>query len=210
MEDVLDLYAQAPDPQVARICFDERPCQIIGDVLAPVPMQPGHSRKQDDEYKRHGICSLLIAYDLDRGQRYLQLRERRTKRDYAEFMHWLATTHYADVNKIQVVQDNLNTHTYGAFYLTFPAAQAHALKSKFDFHFTPKHASWLNMVEIELSAFARQCADQRFDSRPAFEQDALAWAEQRNRNAVRIAWSFTTADARAKLHRHYRNVNPNN
>lgn len=210
MEDVLDVYAQAPDPVVARLCFDERPCQIVGDVLAPVPMQPGHSRKQDDEYKRHGICSLLIAYDLDRGQRYLQVRDRRTKRDYAEFMHWLATTHYADVAKIQVVQDNLNTHTYGAFYLTYPAAQAHALKHKFDFHFTPKHASWLNMVEIELSAFARQCADQRFDSRAAFEQDALAWAEHRNRNAVRIAWSFTTADARSKLHRHYRNVNPNN
>jgi len=203
MEDVLDLYAQAPDPQVARICFDERPCQIIGDVLAPVPMQPGHGRKQDDEYKRHGICSLLIAYDLDRGQRYLQVRDRRTKRDYAEFMHWLATTHYADVAKIQVVQDNLNTHTY-------PAHQAHALKHKFDFHLTPKHASWLNMVEIELSAFARQCADQRFESRVAFEQDALAWAEQRNRHAVRIAWSFTTDDARAKLHRHYSNVNSNN
>ena len=85
--------------QVARLCFDERPCQIVGDVLAPVPMQPGHGRKQDDEYKRHGICSLLIAYDLDRGQRYLQLRDRRTKRDYAEFMHWLATTHYADVDQ---------------------------------------------------------------------------------------------------------------
>jgi len=210
MEDVLDLYAHAPDPTVARICFDERPCQIIGDVLAPVPMQPGHGRKQDDEYKRHGVCSLLIAYDLDRGQRYLQVRDQRTKRDYAEFMHWLATTHYADVTKVQVVQDNLNTHTYGSFYLTFPALQAHTLRHKFDFHFTPKHASWLNMVELELSAFARQCADQRFASRAAFEQDALAWAAQRNRNAVRIAWSFTTTDARAKLHRHYHTINPEN
>jgi hypothetical protein len=177
MEDVLDLYAQPADPTVARICFDERPCQVVGDVLAPVPMQPGESRKQDDEYKRHGVCSLLIAYDLDRGHRYVQVRDRRTKRDYAEFMHWLAITHYADVAKVHVVQDNLNTHTYGSFYLAFAAIQAQALKQKFAFHFTPKHASWLNMVEIELSAFARQCADQRFDSRTAFEQAAIAWAE---------------------------------
>ena len=206
----MDLYAQPPEPMVARLCFDERPCQVVGDALAPVPMQPGHRRKQDDEYKRHGVCSLLIAYDIDRGQRYLQVRERRTKQDYAEFMHWLATTHYADVAKIQVVQDNLNTHTYGSFYETYPAAQAQALKQKFDFHFTPKHASWLNMVEIELSAFARQCADQRFDSRQDFEQAALAWAEQRNQQELRIAWSFTTADARSKLHRHYHDVYPNN
>ena len=115
MEEVLDVYAQPPDPTVARICFDERPCQVVGDVLAPGPMQPGQVRKPDDEYKRHGVCSLLIAYDLDRGQRYVQVRERHTKRDDAEFMHWLATTHYADVAKIQVVQDNLNTHTYGSF-----------------------------------------------------------------------------------------------
>jgi hypothetical protein len=210
MEDVLDLYAQAADPQAARICFDERPCQVVGDVLTPVPMQPGQRRKQDDEYKRHGVCSLLIAYDIDRGQRYVQVRDRRTKQDYAEFMHWLATTHYADVTQIQVVQDNLNTHIYGAFYERYPATQAHLLKQKFDFHFTPKHASWLNMVEIELSAFARQCADQRFDSRQAFAQAASAWAEQRNRAGVRIAWSFTTTDARTKLQRHYANACPNN
>jgi hypothetical protein len=204
------LYAQPADSQVARICFDERPCQLIGEVLAPLPMQPGHVRKQDDEYQRHGVCSLLIAYDIDRGQRYLQVRDRRTKQDYAEFMDWLATTHYADVCKIQVVQDNLNTHTYGSFYVAFAAAKAQALKQKFDFHFTPKHASWLNMVEIELSVFARQCADQRFDSRLAFERQAVAWAEQRNRESVRIAWSFTTADARTKLRRHYLNLNSNN
>jgi hypothetical protein len=214
MEDVLDLYAQPADPTVARICFDERPCQVVGDVLAPVPMQPGHSRKQDDEYQRHGVCSLLMAYDIDRGQRYLPMRDRRTKRDYAaprgHPMHWLATTHYADVAHIQVVQDNLNTHTYGSCYVAFAAGQAQALKQKFDFHFTPKHASWLNMVEIELSAFARQCADQRLVSRTAFADQALAWADQRNREGVRIAWTFTTADARTKLRRHYLNLNSKN
>ncbi len=210
MEDALDIYTRPFNAKVARLCFDERPCQLVGEVLMPMAMQPGHARKQDDEYERLGVCSVLMAYDIDRGQRYLQVRERRTKHDYAQFMAWLATTYYADVPKVQVVQDNLNTHTYGAFYETFAAPQAHQLKQKFEFHFTPKHASWLNMVEIELSAFARQCADQRFSSQTAFEQEASTWASQRNQASVRIAWTFTRTKAREKLKRHYSNVNPNN
>lgn len=210
MEDVLDVYTRPFETHVARLCFDERPCQLVGDVLMPLPMQPGQPCRQDNEYERLGVCSLLIAYDIDRGERYLQVRDRRTKRDYAEFMSWLAATHYADVPKVQVVQDNLNTHSYGAFYETFAAAEAHQLKQKFEFHFTPKHASWLNMVEIELSAFARQCADQRFTSRTAFAQAAEAWQAPRNLTGVRIAWTFTRTKAREKLKRHYLNVNSNN
>lgn len=210
MEDVLAVYSRPSDPDLARICFDERPCQLVGEVLLPIPMLPGQRHKQDDEYKRLGVCSVLMAYDIDQGVRYLQLRERRTKRDYAEFMAWLATTHYREVPKVQVVQDNLNTHTYGAFYETFAAPQAYAFQAQFEFHFTPKHASWLNMVEIELSAFARQCADQRFESHTAFEQEALAWQDERNQAGVRIAWTFTRQQAREKLKRHYHNVNANN
>lgn len=210
MEDVLDLYARPAEPAVARLCFDERPCQLIGDLLAPLPLKPGEVRKADSEYTRQGTCVVLLAYYLDRGQRYLQVRAQRTKADYADFMDWLAHTHYADVAKIQVVQDNLNTHTYGAFYEHLPVARAHTLKNKYEFHFTPKHASWLNIVELEFSALARQCLDRRIDTMSRLEQEALAWQAERNRLAISVHWSFTTTTARAKLQRHYKQVNSKN
>lgn len=203
---MLDLYAQAADAKVARLCFDECPCQVLADLIEALPMQPGMVSKQDYEYIRQGTGVILLAYDIDTGQRYVQVRSQRTKRDYAEFMLWLVTTHYTDVKKIQMVQDNLNTHTYGAFYEHLPAVQAHALMHKLEFHFTPKHASWLNMAELEFSALARQCLDQRFATLPHLQQAVLAWAERRNRAAIRINWTFTTQDARLKLRRHYLNL----
>ena len=115
MEDVLDVYERPTEPEVARVCFDELPCQLLGEVMAPLPMQPGRDRKEDSEDERHGTCGLLLAYDLDGGKRYLQVRQQRTKADYADCMDWLVATHYATTTKVQVVQDNLNTHTYGAF-----------------------------------------------------------------------------------------------
>lgn len=210
MEDVLDVYAQAVDPQVARLCFDECPCQLLADVAPPLPMQPGRSRKEDYEYTRHGTAVILLAYDLDRGHRYVQVRPQRTKRDYAEFMAWLTATHYPTVAKVQIVQDNLNTHTYGAFYEHLPCEQAHALKNKLDFHFTPKHASWLNLAELEFSALASQCLDRRIESIERLRHAVESWTQARNRSSTRIHWTFTTQDARYKLRRHYQALNSNN
>jgi hypothetical protein len=210
MEDVLDVYERPADPKVARICFDELPCQLLGDVIAPLPMQPGRERKEDYEYERHGTCALLLAYDLDRGKRYLQVRKQRTKADYADFMDWFASTHYVATTKVQVVQDNLNTHTYGAFYEHLPAERAHQLKNTFEFHFTPKHGSWLNMAEIELSVLVRQCLDRRIASREELEREVLAWQNERNDATVKIAWTFTTPKARLKFQRHYKKLNSKN
>lgn len=207
---MLDLYAQAPKPKVARLCFDECPCQLLADFIDALPMLPGLVSKQDYQYIRQGTGVILLAYDLDTGQRYVQVRPQRTKRDYAEFMRWLVTTHYADVETVQMVQDNLNTHTYGAFYEHLPCEQAHALMQKLDFHFTPKHASWLNMAELEFSALARQCLGQRFATLAHLQQAVCAWADARNRAAIRIHWTFTTQDARRKLRRHYQNLNSEN
>lgn len=210
MEDILDVYEQPSEPTQPRICFDELPCQLLGETLAPIPMQPGSPRKEDYEYERCGTCSLLLAYDLDSGRRYLQVREHRTKADYADFWDWLTATYYADTPLIQVIQDNLNTHTYGSFYEHLAAPRAHQLKHQLQFHFTPKHGSWLNMAEIELSVLVRQCLDRRIPSLQVLEREALAWQDERNQAAIQINWTFTTAKARVKLHRHYEHLNSKN
>jgi len=210
MEDVLDLYERPAEATVARLCFDERPCQLLDDVLAPLPMKPNHPPREDYEYERQGTAVILLAYDIDRGQRYLQVRTQRTKADYADFMDWLVRTHYPTTPEIQLVQDNLNTHTYGAFYEHLPCTRAHELCHRLDFHFTPKHASWLNMAELEFAALTKQCLDRRIATQDLLEHEALAWQDERNLHAVRIEWSFTTNLARQKLQRHYKTVNPNN
>lgn len=215
MEDVLELYAQQPAADQARICFDERPCQLLGEVIAPLAMKAGKPQKQDNEYTRQGTAVILLAYDIDTGQRYVQVKKQRTKEDYAQFMEWLAKEHYAHVQQVQVVQDNLNTHTYGAFYENLAAPQARALAEKLKFHFTPKHGSWLNMAEIEFSVLARECLDRRIDSLEKLEQQVLIWSQNRNAKATRIHWSFTVNTAREKLASQYEkviesNTNPKN
>ena len=147
MEDVLAVYNQEPAPGRARICFDERPCQLLDDVIAPLLVKPGKAAKEDNEYVRQGTGVVLLAYDLDRGIRYTQTRKQRTKADYTQFMHQIVTTYYADSEYIDLIQDNLNTHKYGSFYEHLPVAQARLLSRKLVFHFTPKHGSWLNMAE---------------------------------------------------------------
>ncbi len=206
MEDVLALYSRPTTPGVSRLCFDERPCQLLGDVLIPLPMQAGQSRKVDYEYVRQGTCVVLLAYDIERGQRYVQVRARRTKQDYAEFMDWLVSTHYPDTQKLLLVQDNLNTHSYAAFYEHLPCERAFDLRQRLEFHFTPKHASWLNMAELEFAALVRQCLDRRLASQAELEQEVLAWQEERNATATTIHWTFTLSDARHKLKRHYQSV----
>jgi len=206
MEDVLSLYNQEVSQDTPRICFDERPCQLIGNIVAPLPMKPGSPQKEESKYERCGTCTVLLAYDLDTGQRYLQVRKQRTKKDYAEFMDWLKTEHYPNAQRIQLVQDNLNTHTKGSFYENFPPEKAKHLAESFEFHFTPKQGSWLNMAEIEFSALARQCLDRRIDNIDTLEKEALIWQKLRNEQSIKIHWSFTVTNARSKMDKTYRKV----
>lgn len=206
MEDVLDLYAEEPHAQTARLCVDERPCILLDDVIAPLPATAGRPRRFDYEYQRHGTAVVLAAYCIETQQRYLEVRPRRTKQDYAQFLTQATQVLCGDKAVVHVVHDNLNTHTYGALYETFDAPTARAWARRFVFHYTPKHASWLNMVEIEFSALVRQCLDRRIGSSAQLVAEATAWMMARNAQGVGIHWSFTMERARITLHRHYHNV----
>lgn len=210
MEDVLSVYDQAVQVNWARICFDERPCQLLDNVVAPLLVKPGKMAKEDNEYIRQGTAVVLLAYDLDKGIRYTQVRKRRTKADYAEFMQEIVSTYYTDTEHIDIVQDNLNTHKYGSFYEHLPIAQARSLSHKLVFHYTPKHGSWLNIAEIEFSALARQCLNRRIGSLDELAYQVDLWTDERNERAVKVHWSFTVATAEEKLKRWYEQVNPAN
>jgi hypothetical protein len=205
MEDILDLYEEPYDQNRPVLCMDERPCQLIGNVVAPIPMKPGKPKKVDNEYERNGTCSVFIACEPLTGWRYLEVRQRRTRMDYAEFMDRVSE-HCIDTAVMRVVQDNLNTHTAGSFYERFDPEKARNLKNRFEFHYTPKKGSWLNMAEIELSALARQCLDRRIGDMETLESEAKAWEEKRNQQKIMIQWRFTTNHARDKLERHYKAV----
>jgi DDE superfamily endonuclease len=202
MEQVLDIYERPYDPAYPVVCFYERPCQLLGDVLMPIPMKPGRVERQDYEYKRNGTCAILMAVEPLAGRRIATVSARRTKKDYAEFMMNLAKS-YPDADKIVLVQDNLNTHNPSSFYETFPAAEAFALAQHFEMIYTPKKASWLNMAEIELSALSKQCLDRRIAVMPALAAEVNSWAKRRNRLEAGITWNFTKNDARKKLSRLY-------
>jgi hypothetical protein len=215
MEDVLDVYAQPGEALTARLCFDERPCQLLGDVLLPLPLAPGQPAREDYEYERNGTACVLMAYDLDTHQRYVQVRKQRTKKEYAEFMDWLLKTHYSEKQQVHLVQDNLNTHQAGSFYEWVAVERAHQMKNQLTLHYTPKHGSWLNQAEIEFSALAKQCLDRRIASIETLEQEVLAWMQERNEKKVKInrraaPWLFDTPKARTKLKRQYVKVNPKN
>ncbi len=219
MEDVLDVYSKERDEKQARVVFDERPCQLLGELTAPLPVAAGQPMKQDYEYERKGTACILLAYDLDTHQRYVEVREQRTKKDYAEFMDTLLKEHYPQAEQIHLpdtlrnigsVQDNLNTHQAGSFYEHLPLERAHELKNKFVFHYTPIHASWLNMAEIECSALSKQCLDRRIADLASLKQEVEAWTKERNEKKVKIHWLFDTTKARTKLKRHYSKVNPEN
>lgn len=210
MEDVLCLYGQPAQVNRARICFDERPCQLLNDVVAALPIKPGKAAREDNQYIREGTAVVLLAYDLDKGIRYTQVRKQRTKADYAEFMQAIVSAYYADVEHIDLVQDNLNTHKYGSFYEHLLVGQARSLSRKLVFHFTPKHGSWLNAAEIEFSALARQCLNRRIGSLEELARQIELWTDERNKRAVKVHWSFTVATAEDKLKRWYEQVNPMN
>jgi hypothetical protein len=205
MEEVLDIYEQEYNPQKPVICFDERPCQLLGNVLMPIPMKPGQVQRQDYHYQRHGTCVVLIAFEPLTGKRIVDVREQKTKQDYSEFMEKVNKI-YSKADKIILVQDNLNTHNPSSFYETFPAPEAFRLAQRFQMIYTPKKASWLNMAEIELSALSKQCLDRRIDNIKTLSKETYAWAKQRNYKKITVSWQFTKSDARHKFDTHYRTI----
>jgi hypothetical protein len=205
MEDVLDLYEQPYDPKFPVICFDERPCQLIGDAIIPIPMKPGSSKKEHYEYIRNGTCCIFLAFEPRAGKRIVCVKERRTKVDYADFMKMLAH-HYPEAETILLVQDNLNTHTAGSFYEALSPDEAFELAKRFEFHYTPKKGSWLNMAEIELSALSKQCLDRRIAGMMKLADEVSAWEHERNSIGATVRWRFNKDNARVKLQRHYLNL----
>lgn len=203
MEDVLDLYAENADPKRPVVCFDESPTQLIGEVRQPIPPAPGQPERYDCEYRRNGTANLFVFLDAHRAWRHVKVTERRTAQDFALCMRDLASTHYPEAELIRVVLDNLSTHTAGALYETFPAPEAHRILQRLEFHYTPKHASWLNMVEIEIGVLRGQCLDRRIGERDVLVAEIAAWQKQRNASGAQIKWKFTTQKARAKLARAY-------
>jgi hypothetical protein len=208
MEDVLDLYEQPYDPRRPVICFDERPCQLIGDAIVPIPMKPGAAKKEHYEYLRNGTCCIFMAFEPRAGKRLTYISERRTKVDYANFMKILAED-YPDAKSIVLVQDNLNTHTAGSFYEALSPDEAFELAQRFEFHYTPKKGSWLNMAEIELSALSKQCLDRRIGDLGMLADEVQAWEQERNAIGATVRWQFNKDNARAKLQRHYSNLKNN-
>jgi transposase len=208
MEDVLDLYAEVPDPMQPVVCFDESPVQLIGETRQPLPATPGQIERVDYEYRRCGTVNLFVFLDAHRPWRKVNVTDRRTAKDFAVCMRELVDVDFPQAERIRVVMDNLSTHTPGALYEAFPPDEAHRLLERLEFHFTPKHASWLNMVEIEIGVLKGQCLDRRIDDRARLEQEIAAWERERNAAGVRVRWMFTTEKARTKMGRAYPNTAP--
>ena len=206
MEDVLDLYAEPYDPQRPVVCFDESSVQMLGHVREPMPARPGRPRREDCEYRREGTRNLFMTCEPLAGWRHVAVTERRTREDFAHQMRWLVDEAYPEVEKVRVVLDNLNTHNWTSLYETFPAAEARRMVKKLEFHFTPKHGSWLNMAEIEFSIFSRGCLRQRLPDEESLVREISALERHRNEAKAVIRWGFTTQDARTKLHRLYPDI----
>jgi len=203
MEDVLDLYAEAPDPKRPVVCFDESPTQLIGEVRQPIPAEPGQIERYDCEYKRNGTANLFVFLDAHRSWRKVKVTDSRAAVDFAACMRELTDVDFPEAERIRVVIDNLSTHTAGALYHAFPACEARRVLQRLEFHYVPKHASWLNMVEIEIGVLRSQCLDRRIDNRERLVSEIAAWQRQRNASGARVKWMFTTEKARAKMGRAY-------
>lgn len=209
MERILWLYALPYDPLYPVICFDERPCFLIGDVVEPLAMQCGQVRKEHYAYEKHGSCALLASIEPLTGQRLAQVHAQRTKKEFTLFCQALAAT-YPQAVKIRLVLDNLNTHDRSAFYENLPADEALALAHRFDFFFTPESASWLNMIEIEFSALARLCLHRRIPTRQMLESELMALIAERTQKRIQIHWQFSVESCREKLNARYSVVNEAN
>lgn len=202
MEMVLDVYKRAFDPRFPVVCMDESPKQLIGEKKVPIPVSPGQSAKYDYEYKRCGVCNIFMACEPLAGKRMVKITERKTKKDWSYFLEEIAAQ-YENAEKITLVMDNLNTHIPGSFYETFQPNKAKALWDRFEFVYTPKHGSWLNMAEIELNVLTGQCLNRRIDNIEDVRKETEAWQEFRNNKNAKVNWQFTAEDARIKLSRLY-------
>lgn len=205
MEMVLDVYKRPFDPKYPVVCMDESPKQLIAETKIPIAASPGHVAKHDYEYKRCGVCNIFMASEPLAGNRIVKTTERKTKNDWAYFLENIAAS-YHGADKITLVMDNLNTHTPGALYETFNPDKAKSLWDKFEFIYTPKHGSWLNMAEIELNVLLGQCLNRRIDNIEKIKSEAAAWQSHRNNKNAKVNWQFTTDDARIKLSRLYPSI----
>ena len=203
MEDVLDLYAEPYDPRRPVVCFDETSTQLLSDARPPLPVEPGKPRREDYEYRRRGTRNLFLTCEPLAGWRHLAITERRTAEEFAHQMQWLVDEAYPDVPLVRLVLDNLNTHRKASLYQTFPAPEARRIAKRLEFHYTPKHGSWLNMAEIEFSVFSRNCLSRRVPDEAAPCREVQALEMERNEAQARINWRFSTDDARTKLHQLY-------
>ena len=203
MEDVLDLYSEAYDAQRPTVCFDEKSYQLVSEKRLPIPAAPGRAQRYDYEYKREGTRNLFVFLEPQAGWRHIAVTERRTKLDFAEQMRWLVEEHYPAAFRIRVVLDQLNTHKLSVLYEAFKPERARAIARKLEFHYTPKHGSWLNMAEIELSVLARQCLRPRIGSEAALVREVAAYERRRNAAKATVEWRFSAPKARVKLKRLY-------
>jgi hypothetical protein len=203
MEDVLEVYHRPYDETRPLVCLDEASKQLIGEVTVPIPAGPGQPERFDYEYTRNGTANLFLVSMPLLGWRAVKVTARRTAVDFAEVLRWLVEEVHEEAEKVVLVMDNLNTHKLASLYEAFPPEQARRIAAKLEIHHTPKHGSWLNMAEIELSVLARQCLSRRIETREELEREIAAWEDERNERGVEVRWQFTTADARIKLRRLY-------
>jgi hypothetical protein len=208
MEDVLDVYTRPDDPAHPLVCLDETSRQLLAEARPPLPPAPGRPAREDPEYVRDGVVNVFLACAPLRGWRAVRVSDRRTRVDFAQVVKDLVDVQFPDAERIAPVMDQLNTHSPASLYAAFPPAEAKRLADKLEIHHTPKHGSWLNIAEIELSILQRQCLDRRLGDRATVEREVAAWVAERNGAGRRVAWRFTTADARVKLKRLYPAVEP--
>jgi hypothetical protein len=199
MEEVLDLYSQPEDPNYPMVCFDEASKQLTKETHLPQAALPGQIAREDYQYERNGTANLFLFFAPLTGWRHVQVTDQRTQLDYAYQMQWLVDVGFPNAIQIRIVQDNLNTHVKASLYKAFEASEARRILNRLDFHYTPKHGSWLNMAEIELSVLSRQCLDRRIPDRAMLKTEVAAWEKHRNETANKVDWRFTTEDARIKL-----------
>jgi hypothetical protein len=209
MERILWLYSLPYDKKYPIVCFDERPCFLIGDTVEPIAMQTGKVAKENYAYSKNGSCCLLASIEPLTGNRLAQVYAQRTKKEYTIFMQELSKK-YPNANKIRLIQDNLNTHNSSSFYENLPANEAFELAQRFEFYYTPKSASWLNIIEIEFSALAKQCLNRRIPTQEMLEREILTLVKERNDKQIKVEWQFSIQKARIKLNRHYKKLNPDN
>lgn len=209
MEQILSLYALPYSAAYPVICFDERPCFLIGESVAGLEMKAGQPVREHYAYQKNGSCALLMSIEPLTGKRIASVFDRRTKQEYAHFMKELVAE-YPEATKIRLVQDNLNTHSTSSFYESFSAEEAFSLSQRFEFYYTPKSASWLNMIEIEFSALSKQCLNRRIATKEELTKEVLSLVKDREEKAIKIEWQFSIESARGKLNRHYRQVNADN